>query len=311
MASKPPSSSAHHDLLILGAGPGGYVAAIRGAQLGLNTAIVDKEKALGGTCLRVGCIPSKALLESSHLYHEVRETSASHGVVAQNVELDLSAMMKRKTKVVQTLTGGVASLMKKNKVTVYHGTAAFTDAHTVAVGDQTLTADHILIATGSVPTSLPGVDLSQDRIDTSTDAIAYDTVPETLVVIGAGYIGIELGSVWNRLGSKVIVLEYLDRVLPGMDREVADEAEKIFRKQGLDFRLGTKVTGVETTKKGVKVLVADGDPVLADRVLVAVGRKPNTQGLGLEKAGVEMDERGRVKIDKHFKNIRARRVRHR
>ena len=290
-----------HDLLVIGAGPGGYVCAIRAAQLGFSVAIADKEKSLGGTCLRVGCIPSKALLESSHLYEQACHGLKTHGIGVEGVKLDLPVMLKRKDTVVKQLTGGIASLMKKNKITVYHGTAAFNADRSVAVGKDTIRAKHVVIATGSEPASLPSIDLAADRIDTSTEALAYDRVPEHLVVIGAGVIGLELGSVWRRLGAKVTVLEYLDRIMPGTDAELAKEAQKIFTKQGMDFRLGSKVTGVEPTKKGVKVLIEGQAAVQADRVLVCVGRKAHTEGLNCAAAGVELDERGRVKVGEDFK----------
>ncbi len=294
-------SQSTFDLLVIGAGPAGYVSAIRGAQLGLSVAIVDKEKSLGGTCLRVGCIPSKALLHSSELYDQANGHLASHGVEVSGVKLDLAKMMARKDGVVKTLTGGVAGLMKKNKVKVFHGTASFNADRTVTVGDETITATHVLIATGSVAASLPGVDLSQDRVDTSTDAIAYTQVPKKLVVIGAGVIGLELGSVWRRLGSDVTVLEYLDRIFPGMDTDLAAQAQKSFEKQGIQFELGSKVTGVTATANGVRVEREGAEPVEADRVLVAVGRKPNTQGLGLENIGVTPNARGQITVDARFK----------
>ena len=294
-------SSQPFDLLVIGAGPAGYVSAIRAAQLGLNVACVDKEKSLGGTCLRVGCIPSKALLHSSELFEQTQGHLADHGIDVKGATLDLEKMMARKDGVVKTLTGGVAGLLKKNKVKVFHGTATFNADRTVSIGDDTVSATNVLIATGSVAASLPGVDLSQDRVDTSTDAIAYSEVPKKLVVIGAGVIGLELGSVWRRLGSEVTVLEYLDRILPGMDTELAKEAHKIFKKQGLAFELGSKVTGVKTTKAGVSVQRDGADPVEADRVLVAVGRKPNTDGLGLEAIGITPNARGQIEVDARFK----------
>ena len=296
----PAAPGPHFDLLIIGAGPAGYVSAIRGAQLGLKVAVAEKEPALGGTCLRIGCIPSKALLHSSELYEQARHDFAEHGIQATGLKLDLAKMMARKNAVVKTLTQGVAGLMKKNKITVLHGAASFDAERRVTVGEQTVTAEHVLIATGSVAAALPGIDLTLDRVDTSTDAIAYDDVPEKLVVIGAGVIGLELGSVWRRLGSRVTVLEYLDRILPGMDSTLAKEALKVFKKQGLEFELGTKVTGVETTATGVKVLREGADPVEADRVLVAVGRKPHTEGLGLEHIGVKPNARGQIEVNERF-----------
>ncbi len=294
-----PSTS--FDLLVIGAGPAGYVSAIRAAQLGLKVACVDKEPALGGTCLRVGCIPSKALLHSSELFEQTQGHLASHGIDVKGASLDLKKMMARKDGVVKTLTGGVAGLLKKNKVKVFHGTASFNADRTVSIGDDTVSATNVLIATGSVAASLPGVDLSQDRVDTSTQAIAYTEVPEKLIVIGAGVIGLELGSVWRRLGSEVTVLEYLDRILPGMDTELAKEAHKTFKKQGLKFELGSKVTGVKSSSKGVSVEREGADTLTADRVLMAVGRKPNTQGLGLDKIGISPNARGQIEVDARFK----------
>ncbi|MFA9478698.1 dihydrolipoyl dehydrogenase [Phycisphaerales bacterium AB-hyl4] len=295
-----------HDLIVIGAGPGGYVAAIRAAQLGLNVACVDDNAEPGGTCLRVGCIPSKAMLESSERYDEAQHHLADHGVTVGSVKLDLPTMLKRKDKVVQSLTRGVKSLFKKNKVTHYQGRARLNKDRAVIVTDdkgneQTHAAKHIIIATGSTPATLPGIDLSDKRVDTSTDALSYDKVPKKLAVIGAGYIGLELGAVWRRLGSEVTMIEYLDRILPGMDSEMATLAHKLFKKQGLNFRLGAKVTGAKSKGKGAVVELEGGETIEADRVLVAVGRKPNTEGLGLDEAGVELDERGRIKIDSDFK----------
>lgn len=297
-------TAAQHDLVVIGAGPGGYVAAIRAAQLGLNVACIEREKELGGTCVRIGCIPSKALLESSELYHESKEAFAKHGVRFEKLHLDLDAMQKRKQDVVKANTGGVDFLIKKNKVTRYVGTGRITGAGRVVVenGKETteLTAKHVLIATGSVSADLKGVELDGDRIGTSTEALNYAEVPARFVVIGAGAIGLELGSVWARLGSKVTVLEYLDRILPGMDAEIAAEALKSFKKQGLEFRLGARVTSAK--KKGkVCVVEVDGSaPIECDRVLLAVGRKPTTSGLGLDSIGLKLDERGRVPVNEHF-----------
>ena len=296
---------AKHDLIVIGAGPGGYVAAIRAAQLGMNVASIDKNDQLGGTCLRVGCIPSKALLESSERFYEVQESFKEHGIGVEGVTLDLETMLGRKDKVVKSLTDGVAFLFKKNKITRYQGVGEITGEGRVTVhgedGDTELTADNIIIATGSKVASLPGVELDGDRVGTSTEALDYGEVPEHLVVIGAGYIGLELGSVWKRLGAKVTVLEYLDRILPGMDTEIAKEALKIFKKQGLEFRLGAKVTSAKAEGDVCTVEVEGQEPITCDRVLVAVGRKPNTDGLGLEAVGLELDERGRVPVDDRFK----------
>jgi len=295
-----------HDLIVLGAGPGGYVAAIRAAQLGMNVGIVDKEKQLGGTCLRVGCIPSKALLESSEKFHEANTSFKDHGIKLGKVEADVPAMIKRKDGVVDQLTKGVAGLMKKNKITVHNGTASFVDAHTVNVKPSSgkakkVTAQRIVIATGSKPATLPGVDLSQDRVDTSSEAISYDKPPKHLAVIGGGYIGIELGSVWRRLGSEVTIIEYLDRILPGSDSEIASAAHKLYMKQGLNFELKSKVTGVKAMKTKVSVQRDGADSIDADRVLVAVGRKPMTDGLCLDKINLELNDRGYIPVDDHFR----------
>jgi dihydrolipoamide dehydrogenase len=293
-----------HDLVVIGAGPGGYVAAIRGAQLGLDVACIEKEKALGGTCLRIGCIPSKALLESSELYHEAANAFSEHGLVLKEVGLDLKKMLDRKDRIVKQLTGGVGTLFRKNNVTRYEGQARLAGRGRVVVsgagGETELEAKHILIATGSKSAPLRGVEIDGERIGTSTEALSYDEVPERLVVIGAGYIGLEMGSVWMRLGAQVTMLEYLDRILPGMDSEMASEARKIFEKQGLEFRLGTKVTGANV-KKGVCVVECEGaGPIECERLLVAVGRQPNTDGLNLESAGIKLDEKGRIPVDDRF-----------
>ncbi len=292
-----------HDLVVIGAGPGGYVAAIRAAQLGLDVACIEKEDRLGGTCLRVGCIPSKALLESSERYEEVKTSFKKHGIKVGQVELDLGAMLKRKDKVVTALTKGVEGLFKKNKVTWYKGSARIEGPGKVIVEGkekQELDCQWILIATGSQSATLPGIDLDGDRIGSSTEALSYPEVPKRLVVIGAGYIGLEMGSVWNRLGSEVTVLEYLDRILPGMDEEVAGEAYKIFKKQGLKFHLGARVTGAKVEKKECIVEYEGGQPLRCDRVLVAVGRKPVTEGLGLEEVGIKTDDRGIIRVDENF-----------
>jgi len=292
-----------HDLVVIGGGPGGYIAAIRAAQLGLDTACIEREAALGGTCLRVGCIPSKALLESSERFAEAQHGLELHGVHVGQVRLDLEAMLKRKTSIVRQLTNGVAGLFKKNKVTRYEGHGRFAGPGVVEVdGAQPvrIEAKHVIIATGSVVSPLKGVELDGDRIGTSTEALSYPSVPEHLVVIGAGVIGLELGSVWARLGAKVTVLEYLDRILPGTDTEVAALARKLFEKQGLTFKLGVRVTGARREGDAC-VVTADGlEPITCDRVLLAVGRRPNTEGLGLETIGVTIDNRGRIPTNAHF-----------
>ena len=292
-----------HDLIVIGGGPGGYVAAIRAGQLGLDVACIDEHAQLGGTCLRVGCIPSKAMLESSERYAEAQHDLRTHGINIAGIELDLTAMLKRKQQIVGALSQGVEALLKKNKVTHYRGRARLDGPQRVVVeGDQTeeLTAKSIIIATGSMAATLPGVELEGDRIGANAEALAYEHVPQHLIVIGAGYIGLELGSVWRRLGAKVTVLEYLDRILPGIDAQVADEAEKLFKRQGLDIRTGTAVTGARVEGDECVVECASADPVRGDRVLVAVGRKPNTEGLGLESVGIELDRTGHIPIDEGF-----------
>jgi len=293
------------DLIVIGAGPGGYVAAIRAAQLGLKVASVEKEDVLGGTCVRVGCIPSKVLLESSERYVMAREHLAEHGVLVGEVGLDLAAMMARKDAVVKSNTDGVAYLYKKHGIERYRGRGELKGRGEVVVHSAdgeplTLHAEHVILATGSRVASLKGVEVDGERIVTSDHAIALPEVPKRLVVIGAGVIGLELGSVWARLGAEVTVLEYLDRVLPTMDLEISREARKVFTKQGLDIRTGVAVTGAKRTKQSVTLTLAEGDPVKADVVLVATGRVPNTEGLGLAEAGVSTDARGFVQVDERF-----------
>ena len=295
---------AEYDLIVIGAGPGGYVAAIRAAQLGLKVACIEKEALLGGTCLRVGCIPSKALLESSELFHEAKTKFVNHGIKLASVELDLAAMLKRKHQVVLNLTKGVEGLLKKNQITRIHSHAKLIAPGKVEVegkdGKNVLDAKNIIIATGSKPASLPGVEIDRDRVVTSTEALSFGEVPRHLVVIGAGYIGLELGSVWLRLGAKVTVVEYLNRILPGMDAEIATEAHKIFERQGFQFRLGKKVTGARKHENGAIVECEGEQPIQCDRVLMSVGRVPNTDGLGLESLGVSLDKRGRIEVNPHF-----------
>jgi len=295
------------DLFVLGAGPGGYVAAIRAAQLGLKTACVDENTALGGTCLRVGCIPSKALLESSERFWLTKQDIGIHGIKTGRVKLDLPTMMGRKEKVVQNLTRGIDSLFQKNKITRFLGRAVLEDASHATIQpvreeDEPVRIEftNAIIATGSLSATLPGVEFDSQFIGTSTEAICYDQIPKKLAVIGAGYIGLELGSVWNRLGSTVHILEFLDRILPGMDSQLAAEAKRAMTKQGLQFHLGTRVQGVEIVDNLCHVHIANDKPVIADKVLVAVGRRPNTSGIGLEKAGVQLDEKGRIPVDRHF-----------
>lgn len=295
----------NHDLIVIGGGPAGYVAAIRGAQLGLNVACIEKEDKLGGTCLRVGCIPSKAMLESSHKFEDAQKHFADHGIDISEVKLNLKKMMARKDKVVSELASGICGLLKKNKITSYKGTGEITAKGKVTLhtsgGDEELTAKHILIATGSVSSTLPGIELDGVGVGTSTEALCYDKVPDHLVVIGAGVIGLELGCVWSRLGAKVTVLEYFDRILPGMDAEIAKEALKLFKRQGLAFKLKTRVTSAKRAKNGKCLVEYEGAPPMeADKVLVAVGRKANTDGLGLESVGIELGARGIIPVDDRY-----------
>jgi dihydrolipoamide dehydrogenase len=296
------------DLAIIGAGPGGYVAAIRAAQLGLKTVCIEKHGTLGGTCLNVGCIPSKALLESSERFLEARNGLAEHGISAGEISFDLGAMMARKDKIVQQLTRGVAFLLKKNKVATVHGAARFVDRETVQVSGEAetqVTAERFIIATGSLPATIPGVTLDEDRVGTSTEALAFDSVPKRLVVIGAGVIGLELGSVWRRLGADVTVVEYMKTVLPGADPDLSKTAHRLFKRQGLKFVLGAKVAGVAVEGDNCKVTVEGKDPMDADRVLVAVGRRPNTDALDLAAAGVQTDDRGFVRVKGDFETSAA------
>ncbi len=297
------------DVLVIGAGPGGYVAAIRAAQLGLKTACAESRETLGGTCLNVGCIPSKALLHASELFEEAAHgTLAKWGVKASGVEIDVATMLGEKSKAVKELTGGIEFLFKKNKVEWLKGRATFEAAHKVKVGDQTVTAKNVIIATGSSVTPLPGVEVdnSKHKIVDSTGALELPSVPKKMVVIGGGVIGLELGSVWRRLGAEVTVVEFLDEVLPGMDGEVRKEARKIFKKQGFDIRTGTKVTKAEAKKDGVTLTVepANGgkaETIDADVVLVSIGRRPNTEGLGLDTIGLELNKRGQIEVDGEFR----------
>jgi dihydrolipoamide dehydrogenase len=302
-----------YDLVVIGAGPGGYQAAIRAAQLGLRTAIVEKDGALGGTCLNVGCIPSKALLESSELYAQAKEGLAVHGIVASDVKLDLGAMMTRKKGVVDGLTRGVQGLMKKNKIDVWQGRARIaaapgaSSAGIVEVkgqNDGELETPRILIATGSVPIALPMLPFDGKRVLSSTEALSLDSVPERLLVIGGGAIGLELGSVWNRLGTKVRVVELMDQIVPGTDRKSAQLLERSLKKQGIEILLQTKAVAAEVSAKAVKVTIEGKDGKQStdswDAVLVAVGRRAFNEGLGLAEAGVACDERGRIQIADHY-----------
>ncbi|MGK6319171.1 dihydrolipoyl dehydrogenase [Sphingomonas sp. DT-204] len=297
-----------YDVLVIGAGPGGYVAAIRAAQLGLRTACAESRETLGGTCLNVGCIPSKAMLHASEYYDAAANGAMAKLGIKVTPELDLDAMHGQRKDAVKQLTGGIEFLFKKNKVTWLKGRAAFEDARTVKVGDQTVTARNIVIATGSSVTPLPGVEIDNAKgvVVDSTGALELPKVPEHLVVIGGGVIGLELGSVWRRLGAKVTVVEFLDQILPGFDGDVRKEANKIMKKQGLEFKLSTKVTGVTVKGKKATLTVepaAGGaaETIEADAVLVSIGRRPNTDGLALDKAGLATNQRGQIEIDHDFR----------
>ncbi len=303
-------SEERYDVVFIGGGPGGYIGAIRAAQLGLRTASIESRPTLGGTCLNVGCIPSKALLESSHLYHLSKAELAAHGVVAGEVGLDLKAMLARKTKVVDDLTKGIAFLFKKNKVERVEGTGRLAAADRVVVtaedgSERTIATDNVVLATGSEPMALPGVDIDEKRIVSSTGALDLAKVPKHLVVVGGGYIGLELGSVWGRLGAKVTVVEFLDRITPGMDGELSKHLQRLLTRQGMNFRLSTKVTGAKPVRGGVNLTLepaagGDEESLKADIVLISIGRRPFTQGLGLAEAGVAVDERGFVPVDEYF-----------
>ena len=298
-----------YDVLVIGAGPGGYVAAIRAAQLGLKTACADSRETLGGTCLNVGCIPSKALLHGSELFEEAHDgTLAKFGVRTGTVELDLAAMQGEKEAAVKDLTGGIEYLFKKNKVDWLKGLATFKDAHTVEVDGKTHSAKNIIIATGSSVTPLPGVEVNNEKgvIVDSTGALALPAVPKNMVVIGGGVIGLELGSVWRRLGAKVTVVEYLDQLLPGMDADIRKEAAKIFKKQGMELRLSAKVTGATVRGKSAALTIepakgGDEETIKADCVLVSIGRRPNTEGLGLAAIGLDTNQRGQIETDHKFR----------
>ncbi len=299
------------DLTVIGTGPGGYVCAIRAAQLGMKVAVVEKWPTFGGTCLNIGCIPSKALLHASEMFEEAAHNFDKLGIDIDGPRLNLEQMMAHKDDTVKANTSGVEYLIKKNKITAFEGHGSIAAPGKVNVinakGErQTIESKNIVIATGSVSTPLPGIEIDEERVVTSTGALELKKVPEHLLVIGAGVIGLELGSVWARLGAKVTVVEFLDRILPGMDGEVAKQFQRMLQKQGFEFKLGAKVTGIEKTAKGLVAVTepakgGDAEKINADVALVAIGRKPFTEGLGLEEVGVTLDERGRVAVDAHYK----------
>ncbi len=301
-------SESNFDLIIIGSGPGGYVAAIRGAQLGLKTALIEKDKTLGGTCLNVGCIPSKALLHSSEMYHFASHGAAIHGIGLKNLSIDIKQMMAKKEQTVNRLCGGIEQLMKANKITVFNGLGSLAGDQKVKVRTENeehiLSAKHILIATGSSSVELPFLKFDGKTVVSSTEAIAFEKVPGKLAVVGAGAIGLELGSVWARLGAEVTVIEFLPQIASTFDPDISKAAERLFKKQGLQFHLKTKVTGLK--KSGSKhILTAEkGDEIIefeVDKVLVAVGRRPYTEGLGLENAAITTDDKGRIPVDENFK----------
>ena len=308
-------AQATYDLVVVGGGPAGYTGAIRAAQLGMRVALCEQEARLGGTCLRVGCIPSKALLESSARYEEAKSHLGPHGILVGEVKLDLTRMHARKDGVVSTLADGVAGLLRKHKIDRVLGHAQLTgqadDATQLAVkaaagGEaRALSAKHVLLAPGSTEVAMRNVPVNGSSVVSSTEALAFETVPKTMAVIGGGAIGLELGSVWRRLGAEVTVLEYAERILPAMDEELALAAHKVFVKQGLKIRCKTKVESVEATATGARVHLANEEPLEVERVLVAVGRRPNTDELGLETCGVARDERNRIQIDAHFATTAA------
>ena len=298
-----------YDFVVIGSGPGGYVCAIRAAQLGFKTACIEKSPTLGGTCLNIGCIPSKALLAASEKFEEARDHLGAFGVDVGTVALNLPGMMAHKDKTVKSNVDGVAYLFKKNKIDWIKGSAAFTGPNTLSVAGegeaQTITAKHIVIATGSEVTPLPGIAIDEKQIVSSTGALKLEAVPKSMVVIGGGYIGLEMGTVWQRLGADVTVVEFLDRILPGMDGEVSKQMQRILQKQGMKFRLSTKVSSAAASKTGVALTLepakgGEAEAMQADIVLVAVGRRAFVGGLDLDKAGVKLDDRGRVATDSHF-----------
>ncbi len=300
---------ADYDLVVIGAGPGGYVAAIRAAQLGMNVACVEKEETLGGTCLNIGCIPSKALLHSSEKYMELTKHSEEHGIKINKIDLDLSKLMNRKEKIVKQLTSGIGFLFKKNKITYLKGSVSFVDKKNIKIKSSkelTVSANNFIIATGSTAINIPKISVNEKNIVTSTGALSLSSIPERMLVVGGGYIGLEMGSVWSRLGTKVMVVETLDRIVPNMDGEVANQFMKSLQKQGLEFKLSHKVISAKSNAKDVDVNMES----LKDKkqikekfnvVLLSVGRQPNTEGLNLDKIGIELTDQKAIKVNKQFK----------
>ena len=297
------------DLIVIGAGPGGYVAAIRAAQLGMKVACIEKEPSLGGTCLNIGCIPSKALLNSSEKFVEISNHAAEHGIKTSKIDLDLNVLMDRKTKIVKKLTTGIGFLFKKNKITHIPGMASFVDKNTISItngkNEITASAKNFIIATGSSSIEIPNIPVDEKQIVSSTGALSLSKIPKSLLVIGGGYIGLEMGSVWSRLGSKVTVVEALDRIVPTMDGEIAKEFMKMLTKQGLEFKLSHKVSSAKSSKSGVDVEMETSDKKKIKEnyeiVLMSVGRKPNTEGLGLEKIGIKLTDKKSIEIKDNFK----------
>lgn len=289
------------DVIVIGAGPGGYVAAIRAAQRGMKVACIEKEKTLGGTCLNVGCIPSKSLLYSTELYHKLQTEGKKHGIEASELKVNLTQMMERKKGVVSALVGGIDFLFKKNKITRIEGEAKLTSATTLQVGERSFKANFIILATGSEPMALPFLPFDEKRILSSTGALSLEKVPKKLLMIGAGVIGLELGSVYRRLGAEVEVVELLDRTTPGLDREMSKNIETLLKKQGFQFHLRTKVVAGKADSSGVSLTLDSGAVLNGDAVLVAIGRKPYTTNLGLQDVGIQTEKNGQVRVDSSFR----------
>lgn len=299
-----------YDVVVIGSGPGGYIAAIRCAQLGMKAALIEKYDTLGGTCLNVGCIPSKALLDSSEHFHNANHTFAEHGVNLKDLQVDLPQMIKRKQAVVDQTTGGISYLMKKNKVDVFTGLGSFKDKNTVVVTDskgqeQQLTSKYIIIATGSKPASLPFITIDKKRVITSTEALEITKLPKHMIIMGGGVVGLELGSVFARLGTKITVVELLNSIIPTMDQTMGKELQKVLKKLGFEFLLEHKVIDIKNTGRQVTVTAEDKTgqkkPLKGDYCLVSIGRRPYTEGLGLENVGIKVDQAGRVEVDEHLK----------